>query len=126
MTSKRGRHGATVLGAALIGWLAMAGPMLAAPAPPTDLTGVDAPNDTGQAIDLKWTLSPDDTLATSAVVKYIILRAADAAGPFSKVGERPKGSTSFRDPNCKRGKAYWYQVVGGRGAATRDAPPPPP
>lgn len=44
------------------------------PAPPTEVTGRDKPNDHGHAVLLEWTLSADDQTGAASVMSYNIYR----------------------------------------------------
>ena len=61
------------------------------PAPPTDFRAEDVPGDAGTAIDLFWTLSPDDKpdLKPRQVLRYVISRkAVDVENAkFENIGE---------------------------------------
>ena len=45
-----------------------------APAPPTNISGMDKPNDHGHAVDLSWELSPDDGAGANSVLLYEVFR----------------------------------------------------
>jgi hypothetical protein len=88
------------------------------------LTAIDHPNDPGTAIDLSWSLSPDDAPAAgeNQVLKYEILRAERVDGDFVSIGEATAGSNKFTDPNAERGKPYYYQVVAVSADESRSRP----
>ena len=44
------------------------------PAPPTNISGMDKPNDHGHAVDLKWDISPDDGAGANSVLLYEVFR----------------------------------------------------
>ena len=96
----------------------------AAPAPPTNLTAQDAPNDAGNAIDIAWELSPDDSPSAEdrRVISYLILRQEGGDGEFTQVGDATLGTSTFRDGNCERGKSYLYQVVAVAADGSQSAP----
>jgi hypothetical protein len=52
------------------------------PAPVTNLTGSDSPDDHGHAIDLSWDLSVDDGAGQQNAVGYKVYRALSPDGPF--------------------------------------------
>lgn len=67
------------------------------PAPVTGLTGEDAPNDHGHAINLRWDLSADEGSGNLAFLGYIIFRAASPDGPFEERGRVLVGTNEFTD-----------------------------
>lgn len=94
------------------------------PRPPENLQVVDHPNDDGNAIDLKWELSPDDLPEADPrrVLKYEILRKEPGNPDFVAVGAEPFGTRSFVDRRCRLGKTYLYQVVAVAPDGTKSAP----
>jgi len=52
------------------------------PAPAMGLTGGDAPDDHGHAIELTWTKSADDDAGQMNVIGYMVFRADSPDGPF--------------------------------------------
>lgn len=104
------------LGLFLLGLIAfyIPNPLYAqAPAPPSDVTVVDRPNDAGDGLIVKWTASPDDKMQGEkrGVVRYDISRSPADQDAFEKVGEVTYGKTEFADPQVPRGEAFLYQVV---------------
>jgi hypothetical protein len=95
---------------------------LAAPAPVANATAADHPNDVGTEIDVTWTLSADDDIATPAVKGYEILRCDSADGDFTLIGTVAKGVSRYDDRKCERGRQYWYQVVAIGGDDSRSVP----
>jgi hypothetical protein len=91
---------------------AVAGIGWGAPAPVTNPSVADVPNDDGTAIDITWTPSADDVEGGFAK-KYKILRAEDSngkPGEFKEVGDVRAGTRSYRDGNCVPGTTYVYKV----------------
>jgi len=84
------------------------------PAPPTDFRAEDVPGDAGNAIDLFWTLSPDDQddIKPRKVLRYVISRkqADDKAAKYENIGEPTYRVNTFRDSNCKAGVPYLYRI----------------
>ncbi|QDT92465.1 fibronectin type III domain-containing protein [Gimesia algae] len=84
------------------------------PAPPTDFRAEDVPGDAGTAIDLFWTLSPDDKpdLKPRKVLRYIISRKAvdESDAKFENIGEPTYRVNTFRDSNCEPGTPYLYRI----------------
>lgn len=117
-----GRSGRWILLLAAVMLAPPSSTLLAAPLPVSDVAAVDAPNDTGEAIDVKWTLSPDDTLGDRTVTTYEVLRSTSHDGEFKPVGTVTKQTSEYRDPNCERGREYWYKVVAIGGDGARSAP----
>ena len=88
----------------------------AEPRPPTDVTAIDRPDDAGDGIIVKWSLSPDDVEKvkkgqTRRVIRYEILRQVDGQGDFTLAGEANFQKDSFVDPKCDLDSSYTYQVV---------------
>ena len=84
------------------------------PAPPADFRAEDVPGDAGTAIDLFWTLSPDDQpdLKPRKVLRYVISRkeADNEESKFENIGEPTYRVNTFRDSNCEAGTPYLYQI----------------
>lgn len=89
------------------------------PAPVTDLTAQDTPDDHGHSITLNWTLSASDAPRTGTVTYYVIRRATDANGPFDSVGTAASGESTFehsgpRDASTSgylpNGTDFYYRV----------------
>lgn len=84
------------------------------PAPPMDFRAEDVPGDAGTAIDLFWTLSPDDKPDTKPreVLRYVIYRkqADNPESKFENIGEPTYQVNNFRDSNCETGVPYLYQI----------------
>jgi len=85
----------------------------AAPAPPSDLSAKDHPNDVGNAVDLTWKRSPDDLTdrALRKVKGYEIFRSEAADGESESVGTVPYGVEKFTDQSCSANRDYYYRVV---------------
>ncbi len=92
------------------------------PAPAELIKAVDAPNDHGHAIDLEWTLSPDDDGTGNYVTGYQIWRGEQTgAGTIDFIMRKavPYGVTSFTDRGDAEGGRdvmpndhdYWYKIV---------------
>ncbi|MBI3862217.1 MAG: hypothetical protein HY290_10010 [Planctomycetia bacterium] len=93
-------------------------------APPSKLIAKDHDNDAGTAIDLEWTLSPDDQPQRKprVVVGYQVFRSlADGMERVSLESLTP-GTVKFTDRSCKYGAAYLYEVVA-VGSGNRDSEP---
>jgi len=77
--------------------------------PPASVQAFDHPNDAGKAIEIRWQLSPQDSL----LLTYEIWRASAPEGPFEKVGSSPAGVNNFVDENVPEDrKLYYYKVRG--------------
>ncbi len=87
-----------------------AGMARVAPQPPAGLTGDDEPNDAGRALDLKWQLSPDDSLGHHKVLQYYIERATDPAGPWTIVDSVLARTMAYVDQSVRRNTDYFYRV----------------
>ncbi|MBC8202943.1 MAG: hypothetical protein H8E91_03855 [Planctomycetes bacterium] len=103
----------------------------AAPAPPSNVVAVDAPDDAGEAIILSWALSPNDIFGTLesdtqatdpdlvVSVYYIERRTDSAAGNGSiseedqgwqQISESAAGEVTTTDRKVQRGWSYSYRV----------------
>ncbi len=100
------------------------------PAPPTQFRAEDVPGDAGTAIDLFWTLSPDDEEDTKPrkVLRYVIYRKTvdgdkkvpslnpgtkmivEEENKFEIIGEPTYRVNKFRDSNCEAGVPYMYRI----------------
>ncbi|MFZ5980935.1 MAG: DUF6754 domain-containing protein [Candidatus Zixiibacteriota bacterium] len=65
------------------------------PAPVTELSVSDVPNDHGHALQLKWQLSPDDGAGANSVLMYDIFRSESPDSGFIKIGSAPSGATEY-------------------------------
>ena len=105
------------------------------PAPPTDVKVSDHPLDKGEAIDVTWTLSVDDTpltdeqkeankdlppeeQAVKPISHYKVLRSADQIGKYEQVGraepnkwDYQKGEITFPVEKCRRNESYFFKVA---------------
>lgn len=89
------------------------------PAPPTDVTLADSPDDAGRAVIVKWTPSADDGAGMRNVIQYKIFRGETAEGPFVERGLAPslarvfvdKGTEAPNDPNFFPNKTDFYYKV---------------
>ena len=97
-------------------------PAGAIPAPPGKINAVDKEGDKGEAIEVYWTLSPNDPSASAmpdldtdspARVKeyFIYRRLADGSEEYKKVGSQTYGVNSFTDSDVKEGMSYLYGVI---------------
>ena len=102
-------------------------PAQTAPAPVSEVVAVDHPNDVGTALDVKWTLSPDDDFDASGelVTGYEIRRRVEGEEEFARIDETPIQTDSYEDAELDRGTRYEYQVIavgpGGRSAPATTA-----
>ena len=100
--------------------------------PPSGLVAKDHPNDDGTAVDLKWSLSPDDTRRRGSrrVRAYEVYRTrlADGGPAHPDDGRREKlprvaaGVGEYTDRTCERGRAYLYEVEAIGPGGSRSAP----
>jgi Domain of unknown function (DUF6754) len=79
------------------------------PAPGSDVTATDAPNDGGGALDVAWHLSADDG-HRELLTGYQLLRSAGDA-PFDTLATLGPGAHTYRDAGVHPGTAYRYRVV---------------
>ena len=69
----------------------------------------EVPNDAGRAIDLNWTLSPDDS--TGAVTEYVLERALSPGGPWAVVDSVSHGVSAHEDQSVSRDLDYFYRIT---------------
>lgn len=96
----------------------------APPLPPAELRAADHPNDAGQALDLRWRLSPDDDPRVSprVVAGYEISRAAADGSGREIVGKVSYGVAAYTDDGCQFGVDYLYEVVAIGSDGTQSSP----
>lgn len=82
---------------------AMASPVstMSPPAPVTELTASDSPDDHGHSVTLQWKRSADDGAGNNSVVMYVIYHSLNAAGPFDSVGNAVSGASTFTHSSSK-------------------------
>jgi hypothetical protein len=94
-------------------------------APPSGLIATDHPNDDGTAIDLKWTLSPDDTpdRKPRVVRGYKIFRTLASGDEREELIQVAYKVADHTDRTCRPGVDYLYEVVavGAGGAQSESA-----
>lgn len=90
----------------------------AVPGAPTNVRGIDSPNDDGGSIIVRWDKSADDGAGLNSVASYRILRATSPAGPFDTIGTATAGQTTFTDANVSEGTDYYYAVMAFAARAT--------
>ncbi len=78
------------------------------PAPPTDITVKDTPNDAGGSITIRWALSADD--ATNGISKYRIMRQSNGS-EFTQVGEATAGAGEYLDGQASDEHEFNYKVL---------------
>lgn len=71
--------------------------VITAPAPATNLSAADAPNDHGHAIIINWDISTDDGAGQKSVIGYKVLRATSAEGPFVTRSGLLMGVATYKD-----------------------------
>ena len=82
-------------------------------APPSGLTAKDHANDTGNAVDLKWLPSPDDTPQKQPriVRGYDVYRSLADGTEREKLTRLAYGVSEHTDRTCDPGIAYLYEVA---------------
>jgi len=80
------------------------------PAPPTNVVAVDHVYDRGDAIDISWQLSADDT-GNGRFTEYQIFRMANGEADFIKLGIALPGDNSYTDKDVISGTGYRYKVA---------------
>ncbi len=81
-----------------------------APAAPTNVLAVDHKYDIGEAVDVSWDLSFDDTAGMRNVAGYIIYRSVAGSAEFDSIGAVFSLTSSFADIGLTRGETYQYSV----------------
>jgi hypothetical protein len=88
-----------------------AGPGIPAMRPPGAVAVLDAPNDGGGCILVRWSPSPDDVQSNPVFAGYLIMRATAPDGPFTDVGRAARGLSEYADgEGLHNGTRYWYRV----------------
>lgn len=80
------------------------------PAPPTNVTAKDIPNDKGGAITISWEKSADDGAGASNVTGYEILRSTSIDGVYDTIGSAAPGATQFSDSDTQNKVRYFYKI----------------
>lgn len=80
------------------------------PAPVTEVTVMDKPNDNGESIIVRWKKSLDDGAGSFSVKEYEILRSVEKDGVYNLITTSPAGSEEYIDGNTIDGKDYYYIV----------------
>ena len=80
------------------------------PAPPTNVTAKDIPNDKGGAVTISWGKSADDGGGAKNVTKYEILKSPQKDAGYEVIGSTTAGATSFSDNAAKNGVPYFYEI----------------
>ncbi|MDD4053106.1 MAG: hypothetical protein PHR28_14570, partial [candidate division Zixibacteria bacterium] len=89
------------------------------PAPPTNVTVADAPDDAGRAVIVRWQVSADDGAGLKNVIQYKVFRGDSPQGPFVERGLAPslakvytdKGTEAPNDPNFFPNDSNFYYKV---------------
>ena len=79
-------------------------------APPRGLVYADVPGDAGLAVELSWTLSPDDSVGTGLVTGYFLERSTAPGGPWTVVDSVVARTASYTDQSIRRDTPYFYRV----------------
>jgi hypothetical protein len=93
-------------------------------APPSALVATDHPNDTGNAIDLKWALSPDDLPEKKprVVRGYEVFRSLANGEQREKLVQVAYHVSEYTDRSCEPGVDYVYEVIAVGIGDVRSAP----
>lgn len=78
------------------------------PAPPTEVTACDTPNDGGHSVTVGWELSTDDREG-GIVNGYAVYRSSDLED-YDYVGYVGRGTSEYRDSGVEDGEPYYYRV----------------
>jgi len=80
------------------------------PAPPTNVTAVDSPNDGGRAISVTWELPMDD-VEGGTVSGYSIYRSPDGEN-YEYIGYVSRGTAEYEDTEgVEDNQPYYYKVL---------------
>jgi hypothetical protein len=80
------------------------------PAPPTNVTAEDNPDDKGGIINISWEKSADDGAGADNVTGYEILRSTERDGEYEHIGGAAPGATFFSDSDVQNKIEYFYKV----------------
>jgi len=80
------------------------------PAPPTNVRAQDFKYDRGEAVEVRWELSADDT-GSNFITGYEIYRAGEKSDSFILVGFVAPKNKLLIDKNVERGKYYRFKVA---------------
>ena len=132
--SARGRRRLAIAGLFILTVLAAAGSPLIAPGtaraqadspigPPGRPVAIDTPNDVGESITVRWSLSPDDRAGEDGVTGYRLLRAVSPDGPFETVASLPAGFGEQIDARgLRNGVPYFYRIAALKGDERAESP----
>lgn len=79
--------------------------------PPQILSILDVPNDAGTAVDIKWKISPTESIAPGLITGYRVTRSVAPDSEFAEIGWVDPGTSTYRDTSTDPNKPYWYRVV---------------
>jgi hypothetical protein len=96
------------------------------PAPPTNVTAKDIPNDKGGSIAISWGKSADDGGGAKSVTGYEILRSTKRDGGYEHIGNAPPGATSYSDNATKDKVLYFYKIRAISSTGTSESVPSAP
>lgn len=80
------------------------------PAPVTEVTVMDKPNDSGGSIIVRWKKSLDDGAGSYSVKGYELLRSIEKDGIYNIIATSPAGTEEYIDGATIDGKDYYYIV----------------
>jgi len=86
-------------------------PELYTPAPVTNLTAKDNPDDGGGEIILTWDISVDDNKEDGTLSKYIIMRSDNPGSGFKIIGVANHRAAEFMNKETEDGEEYYYKVI---------------
>lgn len=92
------------------------------PAAPTNVVAIDHVYDRGDAVDITWQLSTDDT-GENVISEYKILRAEEGSPDFIEVGLVTPGNASYMDKDVESGQSYIYKIAAVYDGGTIDSEP---
>lgn len=80
------------------------------PSPPINIRASDFKYDRGEAVEIRWELSVDDT-GSNLITGYEVFRAGEKSDSFISVGFVAPRNKLLIDKNVDRGKYYRYKVA---------------
>jgi hypothetical protein len=104
--------------------------MWAAPAPPSDVTAVDASWDGGQAVVVSFKASPDDAPSAGAdrVSEYLVEKSGESDGEYAEAARLPAATGAPGElleveiGDLVRNEPYWFRVSSVTKNETRSEP----
>jgi hypothetical protein len=94
------------------------------PAPPTEVTATDTPNDDGSGLTVTWKKSADDGTGELDVIGYELFRSEHPDTGYRSVAQAIAGEEQFED-SVVTGATYYYKVTADDGEFRSESAPSP-